>query len=146
MPTLGLTLKEVSPKPSLIPQRKILLVDRETRDRELYSLNLRERGLAVRACSSFEEGARWLELETYDLVIVDQGGPEFEGKVIAVRSILKDRMVPVLVITRHHHMPAYIEAMHLGAADYLEKPIPVRALLWRIDTHLPPRWVTKQVS
>jgi DNA-binding response OmpR family regulator len=146
MPPIARTLREVSLKYPLITQRRILLVDQEAGDREWYTRQLRERGLSVRACSSYDEGERWLERESYHLVIVDQGGPAFEGKVIAVRSILKDRMVPVLVITRHHHMPAYVEAMHLGAADYLEKPIPVHALLWRIDTNLPPHWVTKQAS
>jgi DNA-binding response OmpR family regulator len=146
MPPVARTLRELSLKYPLFPQRRILLVDEEAGDRERYARQLRERGLSVRACSSYDEGERWLERESYDLVIVDQGGAAFEGKVIAVRSILKDRMVPVLVTTRHHYMPAYIEAMQLGAADYLEKPIPVHALLWRIDTHLPPRSVTNRAN
>jgi DNA-binding response OmpR family regulator len=140
------TLQDVSPKPPLVPQRRILIVDREARDRERYALQLRERGISVRACSSYEEGERYLDREGYDLVIVDQGGPAFEGKAIAAKSMQKDPSVPVLVITRHHNMVSYLEAMQLGAADYLEKPIPLHDLLWRIDTYLLSPWITKQAS
>ena len=144
MPPLVSTLERVSPKPRLIPQQKVLLVDQEAADRERYAQHLRDRGLRVRACSSYEEGEQCLVRERFDLVIVDQGGPAFEGKVVAARAMMKDRRVPVLVTTRHHHMAAYMEAMQLGAADYLEKPIPVHEFLWRIGTHLPSGWVKTQ--
>jgi DNA-binding NtrC family response regulator len=140
MPPLASTLEAVSPKHPLILQPRILLVDREASDRERYAQHLRERGLSVHACSSYEEGGRCLERESYDLVIVDQGGPAFEGKIIAARSMLKDRGVPVLVTTRHHNMACYAEAMQLGAFDYLEKPIPLNHLLWTINTHLASGW------
>jgi DNA-binding response OmpR family regulator len=146
MPPLAWTLQDVSPKPPLIPQKRILIVDGDARDRERYAMQLRDRGFSVRACSSYEEGGRYLDHEKYDLVIVDQGGPAFEGKAIAARSIRKDPRVPVLVITRHHNMASYLDAMQLGASDYLEKPIPIHDLLWRIDTYLPSRWVTKHAS
>ena len=146
MPHLAWTLESVGPKHRLIPRRRILLVDGEARDRVRYALQLRERGFSVRACSSHEEGERFLERQSYDMVIVDQGGPAFEGKMVAARSMEKNPMVPVLVITRYHNMASYAEAMQLGAVDYLEKPIPLHNLLWRINTHLPPRWVTKLPS
>lgn len=135
---------QASPKHPLIAQQRVLLVDPEAADRDRFARNLRDRGLWVRACSSYEEGERCLEHERFDLVIVDQGGPAFEGKVIAARSMMKDRKVPVLVTTRYHHMAAYVEAMQLGASDYLEKPIPTHEFLWRIGTYLPSGWVKTQ--
>src|SRR5574337_1900709 len=123
MPPVPRPTSAGSAQNSLIPARKILLVDLEAQDRKRYAQCLRERGFAVCACSSYEEGARSLRREHYDMVIVDQGGPAFEGRVIAERSALKDRKVPVLVIARCHDMACYVEAMQLGAVDYLEKPI-----------------------
>ncbi len=146
MPPLAWTPEVASPKHPLIPQRRILLVDREACDREQYAQHLRKRGFSVCVCSTYEEGKRCLERESYDLVIVDQGGPAFEGRVIAARSVLKDRKVPVLVITRHHDMASYVEAMQLGAADYLEKPIPPNDFLWAVDTHLPTGWVKANLA
>jgi DNA-binding response OmpR family regulator len=144
MSALVSTLERNSLKHPLIPQRRILLIDPEAADRDRYAQHLRDQGLRVFACSSYEEGARCLERERFDLVIVDQGGPAFEGKVIAERSMIKDRKVPVLVTTRYHHMAAYVEAMQLGAVEYLEKPIPLHEFLWRIGTYLPSGWVKTQ--
>lgn len=146
-PPLAYALEKGSPKHSLIARQRVLLVDEEVCDLEKYAQHLRDRGLVVRACSSYEEAERFLERESFDLVIVDQGGPAFEGRAIAARSIMKDRRVPVLVTTRYHHMAAYMEAMQLGAADYLEKPIPLHEFLWRVGTYLPSGWVkTQQAS
>lgn len=138
MPTLIWFPKQISLRRSLFHRRRILLVDGETCDRERYGQYLRARGFKVRACPSYAEGERHLERENYDLVIVDQGGPAFEGKVIVERSLLKDRRVPILVITRHHDLACYIEAIHLGAFDYLEKPITSDDIIWTIETHLAP--------
>lgn len=122
---------------NLIPRRRILLVDGERCDREHYGQSLRGEGFTIRLCSSYEEGAQSLERENYDLVIVDQGTPAFEGRVVLERSVARDRSVPVLVITRYHNMACYVEAMQLGAVDYLEKPIALVDLIWTIETHLP---------
>jgi DNA-binding NtrC family response regulator len=137
MPPLVWNLPVTSPESHLIPRRRILLVDGESQDRERYGQGLRGKGFAIRPCSSYEEGARWLECENYDFVIVDQGGPAFEGRGVLERSVTKDRTVPVLVITRYHNMACYVEAMQLGAVDYLEKPIALDNLIWAIETHLP---------
>ena len=125
------------PQGPLIPRRRILLIDGEIDDRQLYGQGLHELGFTVRLCSSYEEGARCVEEEEHDLVIVDQGSPAFEGRLVLERSVARNRTVPVLVITRFHDMACYVEAMQLGAVDYLEKPIPLADLLWVIETHLP---------
>ena len=134
---LFLNLPQASPESHLIPQRRILLVDGESHDRERYGQSLRRQGFAMRVCPSYQEGARWLERENYDLVIVDQGSPAFEGRSVLERSVTRNRKVPVLVITRYHDMACYMEAMQLGAVDYIEKPIALDDLIWAIETHLP---------
>jgi DNA-binding NtrC family response regulator len=121
----------------LSPRRRILLVDEESSDRERYGESLREQGFEIRLSASYEEGARCLESEDCDFVIVDQGSPAFEGRLVLERSVARDRSLPVLVITRYHDMACYVEAMQLGAVDYLEKPIALHDLLWAIETHLP---------
>src|SRR5574338_195268 len=137
MPHLSWTPKVVSPHVPFFSPRSILLVDPETRDRECYARYLRERGFAVCACGSYEEGARSLEDKHFDMVIVDQGSPAFEGELVLEMSVARNRKVPVLVLARHHDMASYVEAMQRGAVDYLEKPITRETLLWTIETHLP---------
>jgi PleD family two-component response regulator len=52
------------------------------------------------------------------------------------RSIEKDRHLPVLVVARCHNMRCYLEAMQLGAVDYLAEPVAPSDFQWVVDTHL----------
>ena len=58
------------------------------------------------------------------LNFVSQGTSNFEGRGVLARAIEQDRHTPVLVLTRSIDMPCYLEAMQLGARDYVEKPLP----------------------
>ena len=147
MPPLSWTPKLVSTQLPLGPPLKILLVDPEARDRELNALYLRQQGFVVSDFGSYEEGARSLKNRHYDMVIVDQGGPGFEGEFVLQLSMARNRKVPVLVLTRHCDMPAYLEAMQVGAVDYLEKPVTRESLMWTIGTHLPSScWFTSKLA
>lgn len=70
-------------------------------------------------------------------MIVDQGSPAFEERVIAERSAQKERKVPVLAMTLHHDMASYLEAMQLGVAGYSEKPSASNGFVWVIEAQLP---------
>ena len=147
MPPLSRALKLVSPQFPLGPPHSILLVDPEANDLERNLQYLRERGFVVCACGSYEEGARSLKGKYFDMVIVDQGGPAFEGEFVLQLSMARNRKVPVLVLARHCDMPAYLEAMQMGAVDYLEKPVARENFMWTIETHLPSCcWFTSKLA
>jgi FixJ family two-component response regulator len=55
--------------------------------------------------------------------MVSQGSRNFEGRCVLERSIEIDRHLPVLVVARCLEMACYLEAMRLGAADYLAEPV-----------------------
>lgn len=122
---------------------KILLVDEDKEDLAYYQLILRQAGCQVHARSSYGEALSCLTSEQFDLVIVEQGSPGFQGKTILQRAIEIDRHLPVLVLTRCLDVGCYLEAMQLGAVDYLEEPIKVSDLIYTLETHLgtlaPPR-------
>jgi DNA-binding NtrC family response regulator len=69
------------------------------------------------------EAEGWLEHEHFDFVIVSQGSPAFETRDLVQLTLARDRHTPVVVLTRCLEMKCYLEAMQLGAADYLEKPL-----------------------
>ena len=71
-----------------------------------------------------------------DFVLVSQGGPAFEGRTVLDRSIQLDRHRAVLVVTRSIDMSCYLEAMQMGAVDYLEKPVAPSDLLRFIRAHI----------
>jgi DNA-binding NtrC family response regulator len=121
------------------PKAKLLLVDEDVSDMCKYCGMLRQRGYEVHCVRSYTEGAACLDHEPVDMVIVSQGSPAFEGRHVLERAIEKDRHKPVLVLARSADMNCYLEAMQLGACDYLEKPVSAASLGEFVRTHVPPQ-------
>jgi DNA-binding response OmpR family regulator len=111
------------------PRGKILLVDEDAKDLQLYTSLLREQGHMVDCCTTYLEGAERLERGRYDLIILSQGGRAFEGQTLLERAIELNRHRPVLILTRSVDMRSYLDVMYLGAHDYMEKPpVPLEIL------------------
>jgi DNA-binding NtrC family response regulator len=108
----------------LARSKKVLLVDEEAGDLRTLRLTLEGQGFEVFTCTSYEAGILRLEAEPFDFVVVSQGTQAFEGRTVLDRAMQLDRRRPVLVLTRCMNMPCYLEAMQMGAIDYLEKPVP----------------------
>jgi len=104
-------------------RRRLLVVDEDLDDLAYYSAFLQHQGYEVRSIPSYEDGAAWVEREEFDLILVSQGSPDFEGRSVLARAIEKDRHAPVVVLSRSIDMPCYIEAMQSGALDYMQKPL-----------------------
>ncbi len=114
----------------------MLLVDDDLHDLNYYCGVLRARGCEVVACASHNEALRYLEVGSFEFVVVSQGSCAFEGRCVLERAIEIDRYTPVLVLTRCLSMNCYLDAMQLGAVDYLEKPVPPERIAWVLETHL----------
>jgi len=119
-----------------IRSKKLLLVDEEAGDLRILRLILEGQGFEVFTCASFEAGILCLEAEPFDFVVVSQGSHAFEGRTVLDRAMQLDRRRPVLVLTRCIDMPCYLEAMQMGAIDYLEKPVPPADLLRFVRAHV----------
>jgi DNA-binding NtrC family response regulator len=113
----------------------VLLILEESRDLESYGSFLRDRGYETLMCTSPSEGINFLDNESVSLVIVSQGTRAFEGRQVLERTLQLHPEVPVLVVARVLDMHCYLEAMDLGAVDYLERPEP-RDLAWVVDTQM----------
>jgi len=124
-----------------VSRGKVLLVEPDPRDRHFYSEILQQRGLEVCACASYLEGIRCLDSGPVDLVVINQGSSAFEGRILLERALMIDRHLPVVVLTRSVDMNCYLEAMQLGAVDYLEKPLAPTEIVRAVETHLRPRCV-----
>jgi DNA-binding response OmpR family regulator len=121
---------------SLLAKRKVLLVDEDSRDLQYYASLLKNLGFEVQTCDSYGAGARCLERETFDFVVVSQGSRAFEGRTVLERVVSIDRHIPVLILTRSVEMACYLDAMQLGAVDYLEKPLGPTEFAHVVTTHL----------
>jgi len=113
----------------------VLLILEESQDLEMYGRFLRDKGYETLMCNSPGEGINSLETESFSLVIVSQDAPGFEGRQVLERSLRLHPEVPVLVVARALNMHYYLEAMDLGAIDYLERPEP-RDLAWVVDAQI----------
>jgi DNA-binding NtrC family response regulator len=113
----------------------LLLILDDPQDLATYGSLLCRLGYRILMCSSIAEGIEALETEDVALVIVSQGSPSFEGRRVLERSLELHPDVPVLVVARVLDMHCYLEAMNLGASDYLERPDP-QDLLWVLDTEM----------
>ncbi|MBI4165759.1 MAG: response regulator [Acidobacteria bacterium] len=115
---------------------RVLLVDCELDDLHSYAETLQREGYEVRTCACHCEGLTALEEESFDFVVVCQGTAAFEGRAILERVKQIDRHIPVLVIARCHDTRCYIDAIHLGAIDYYEKPLHVSEIVRLVKNSL----------
>ena len=113
----------------------VLLVDEDPGELSFYQAMLRKNGFEVQIAASPEEGLRCLEKKHYDIIVLNQGSHAFEGRSVLARAIELDRRTPVLVLTKLVDMDCYLEAIQLGAVDYLEKPVQWTQLMRVMETH-----------
>lgn len=112
---------------------KILVVDDEQSIRETLEMFLREKGYAV---VTSEEGGTGLEAfrrERPDIVILDIRLPGMNGLEVLHRIMEEREDIPVIMITAYHDMETTIQAMKLGAYEYIHKPIDVEELEIALD-------------
>lgn len=115
---------------------RILVMDDDPRDAKLLRLTLEGQGMEVSTCTNYEAALRCLETAPFDFVLVSQGSQAFEGRMVVDRAMQLDRHRPVMVTTRCINMQCYLEAMQMGAIDYLEKPVPPADLLRFVRAHV----------
>jgi two-component system NtrC family response regulator len=116
----------------MTPRGSILLVDDEERILKNLGRALRDEGHEVVATASPREAQRLLNERSFDLFIVDNLMPERTGLELIrdlVAAIPDGERPQVLMMTAHATVANAIEAMKLGAFDYLQKPFEVDELL-----------------
>jgi len=115
--------KDERDQPPSATRGKALLVVEGPESRRYYFDVLEGCGYRVTACSSYQEGMHYLEENTFDFVMVSQGTPNFEGRCVLKLATENNPSLPVLVVARCLDMGCYLEAMQLGAVDYLVEPL-----------------------
>jgi two-component system, NtrC family, response regulator PilR len=103
----------------------ILIVDDELSMREFLSILLEGEGYQVDQAESAEEALLSMERQSYDMVISDVSMPGLGGIELLSRIKTKSPDTAVLMITAFTTAEQAVEAMKLGAYDYLGKPFKV---------------------
>ena len=107
---------------------KILVVDDEQSMREFLAIMLRKEGYAVELAGTGREAMQCLERGLHDLVISDLSMGDCSGLDVLKRSKEVAPDTPVMMITAYATTESAIEALKLGACDYVVKPFNVDEL------------------
>ncbi len=114
------------------PRGVVLLVDDEEKILKALGRALRDEGHEVVATSSAREAQRLLQERAFDVFVVDNRMPEKSGLDLIrdlVSATTEGERPQILMMTAHATVESAIEAMRLGAFDYLQKPFEVEELL-----------------
>jgi DNA-binding response OmpR family regulator len=107
---------------------RVLAVDDQRYFRELIAGLLAEEGYEAETASSGEEALRILERSDFDVVLTDLVMPGMDGSELVRRVKQRNPDQDVVVVTGVVDVATAVEAMKLGASDYLLKPFDRRAL------------------
>jgi len=112
---------------------KILVVDDDEDSRNLIGNILHEFGYAVDASSNLKRATKLMKINKYDIVITDKNMPgthdNTEGGMDLLRFVKKESPdTEVIMVTGYATIETAIEALKLGAFDYIHKPFSVKDL------------------
>ena len=113
---------------------KILIVDDSPVSRKLVELPLLEKGYEVIIATNGRSGVELFEKHRPDVVITDWMMPDLTGKEICqrIRASSEDPYTYIIVLTGQTSKDNLVEALALGADDYLTKPFHRGELLARV--------------
>ena len=113
----------------------LLVVDDDTRIRNLLKQYLTENGFRVTVAGNADEARRRLAGLNFDLLVLDVMMPGESG-VELTRSLRAEKDIPILMLTALSETDSRIAGLEAGADDYLPKPFDPRELILRINNIL----------
>jgi DNA-binding NtrC family response regulator len=114
-------------------EHRILLVDDEDEFASILSERLTARGIHVETVTNGEAAVEKVRAADFDVVVLDMVMPGMDG--IETLKLLREKRpdLQVILLTGHATVEKGVNAMKLGAADFLEKPAEISDLLAKIE-------------
>ena len=111
----------------------VLLIDDEEQFLKVLGERLETRGLKVNTVTSGEDALTLIDDKNYDAIVLDLAMPGIDG--IETLKLLKEKNpdLEIIMLTGHATVQKGVEAMKLGAEDFLEKPVELSVLLEKIS-------------
>lgn len=118
----------------LMTAKNILVVDDEVGIRELLSEILFDEGYRVHLAENAAEARKHCETQSPDLVLLDIWMPEVDGISLLKEWVAEEKLhMPVIMMSGHGTIETAMEALRIGATDFLEKPIALKKLLAAVE-------------
>jgi two-component system nitrogen regulation response regulator GlnG len=125
---------------------KVLVVDDQDDMRWLLSRLLREQGFEVDTADDGAQALLRVQQEALEVILLDLKMPRLDGlqALAQIRELAPE--VPVIVITAYGDVPSAVQAMKLGAYDFLTKPFDNDELLYTVKRAVERRELVGQVE
>ncbi|MBI5851550.1 MAG: sigma-54-dependent Fis family transcriptional regulator [Planctomycetes bacterium] len=104
---------------------RVLLVDDDDAFRSVLAAELTRRGHVVETAADGRRALTQAQLSGVDVVLLDLRLPDLDGIEVLKRMREQDLPAGIVVLTGHGTIDTAIQAIRLGAHDYLEKPCPI---------------------
>jgi two-component system KDP operon response regulator KdpE len=112
---------------------RVLIVDDEAAILKFLRPALEASGYGIEVAGTVADATRQIATKSPDIVVLDLGLPDGDGKDV-IRSVREWSDVPIIVLSARDREIEKIEALDLGADDYVNKPFSVGELLARMRT------------
>ncbi len=109
-------------------QKRILAVDDEPNMRRLLEISLRQAGYQALSAANGKEALEKLKEEQVDLVVSDLHMPGMNGLELLKQMRSEGELMPFIMVTAQGEISTAVEAMKLGAADYILRPFDLEVL------------------
>lgn len=123
------------PPPRPTGRATVLVVDDDPAIGRTLRLNLRARGYEVEVVTDGRAALQVVAARPPDLAILDLGLPDVDGIQVLAR-LRRTSDIPLLVLSARYGSETKVQALDLGADDYLTKPFDINELLARIRVAL----------
>lgn len=111
---------------------KVLLVDDEEEFTAILSERMKARGLDVDIANTGPMATKKVKEKSYDAIILDLAMPEMDGIATMKQLIEENPDLQVIFLTGHATLEKGIEAVKLGAVEFMEKPVDINTLLEKV--------------
>jgi len=125
---------------------KILVVDDQRNMRTTLAMMLRGGGYQVDEAADGAQGRELGSTGAYDVIITDLRMGEFDGIEVLRATKEAQPMTEVIVMTAYGTIESAVEAMRLGAFDYIQKPFSEQELIVKVSKALESRRLRGQVQ
>lgn len=127
-----------APMPAPDKPSSILVVDDNEANRQTLARRLQRRGFDVATANDGAQAIKNLEEKAFDLVVLDWMMPVLNGldTLAQIRKSRSPTDLPVIMATAKGESADIVEAMNLGANDYVTKPLDFAVVLARVQTQL----------
>jgi two-component system response regulator PilR (NtrC family) len=124
---------------------RILVVDDEESMRELLEIALGKDGYRITVAASGGQATELIDKGSFDLVISDIKMPDMSGVEVLRYVKQTDPAIPVIMVTAYASAETAVEALRLGAYDYLTKPFKIDELKANVRNALEKRRLKEEV-